>query len=255
MPHLNFSALGARPTTAVLPRRPWNGMTVLDAYCNIGGTGMGFHLAGFDVVGVDVLDQPRYPFPFLRGDAVEAIAAHGHRFDLISAGPPCQFDCTLTAGTNAAKRDRYPDLLEPTRAALESTRRPYVIEQPPGRASKRMRTDLMLCGEMFGLRVLRHRNFEAGGGLLLDQPAHVPHRGLTIGYRHGRHVTEQQGRYFQVYGNGGGKGSVTQWQDAMGIHWTDVRREIAEAIPPAYTRLIGHQAAARLGAGPAALAA
>ncbi|MFJ9441949.1 DNA methylase [Kitasatospora sp. NPDC101235] len=248
-------SLDLRPAAGWLPARRWNGLTVLDAYCNIGGAGMGFWLAGFDVVGVDILDQPRYPFPFLQGDAVDTIAAHGRRFDLISAGPPCQFDCTLTAGTNSARRDQYADLLEPTREALESTGRPYVIEQPPGRASKRMRIDLTLCGEMFGRRVLRHRNFEAGGGLLLDQPPHVPHRGLTIGYRHGRYVSPKEGRYFQVYGSGGGKGTVPEWQDAMGIHWTTVRREIAEAIPPDYTRLVGRQAAAQLGAAPAALAA
>lgn len=91
-----------------------------------------------------------------------------------------------------------------------------------------MRVDLTLCGEMFGLRVIRHRNFEAGGGLLLDQPPHVPHRGRVAGYRHGQRY---DGHYFQVYGSGGGKGSVPEWQQAMGIHWTDVRREIAEAIP------------------------
>ncbi|MFF3067151.1 DNA methylase [Kitasatospora sp. NPDC057936] len=248
-------ALGARPAAEWLPPRPWNGLTVLDAYCNIGGAGMGFWLAGFDVVGADILDQPRYPFPFLRADAVETISALGRRFDLISAGPPCQYDCTLTAGTNAHRRDRYADLLEPTRDAAESTGRPYVIEQPPGRASKRMRIDLTLCGEMFGLRVLRHRNFEAGGGLRLDQPAHIPHRGLTIGYRHGRYISPDEGRYFQVYGNGGGKGSVPEWQQAMGIHWTTDRREIAEAIPPAYTELIGQQSTARICAAAEAVAA
>ncbi|MEV6464709.1 DNA methylase [Kitasatospora sp. NPDC051702] len=247
--------LGARPAAEWLPARPWNGLTVLDAFCNIGGAGMGFWLAGFDVVGIDILDQPRYPFPFLRGDAVETITAHGHRFDLISAGPPCQFDCTLTAGTNQAHRHRYADLLDPTRDAAESTGRPYVIEQPPGRAARRMRIDLTLCGEMFGLRVLGHRNFEASSGLRLDQPPHVPHRGLTIGYRHGRYVSPDEGRYFQVYGNGGGKGTVAQWQQAMGIHWTADRREIAEAIPPAYTHLIGRQAAAWIGAAAGAVAA
>ncbi|WP_407646150.1 hypothetical protein [Actinacidiphila oryziradicis] len=50
---------------------------------------------------------------------------------------------------------------------------------------------------------------------------------------------EYSGPYFAVYGQGGGKGTVPQWQEAMGIHWTDVRREIAEAIPPAYTHHIG----------------
>ena len=229
-------------------------MTVLDAFCNIGGAGMGFHRAGFRVLGVDILDQPNYPFAFVRGDAVSFIREHGHAFDLISAGPPCQFDCTLTAGTNARHRDRYPDLLEPARDALKAAGRPYVIEQPPGRASRRMRIDLTLCGEMFGLRVIRHRNFELGGWSM-PRPAHVPHRGPTIGYRHGTYIGPEQGRYWQVYGNGGGKGTVTDWQQAMGIDWTGDRREIAEAIPPAYTHLIGRHAAVQLITGPAAMAA
>lgn len=218
-----------------LPERPWNGLTALDAFCNIGGTGMGLYLAGFNVVGVDILPQPNYPFEFVQADAIDYITTNGADFDLISAGPPCQFDCMLTAGTNQARRDQYPDLLEPTRAAIESTARPYVIEQPPGRASKRMRVDVTLCGEMFGLRVLRHRNFELGGWSM-PKPDHLPHRGRVAGMRHGEWF---EGPYFAVYGNGGGKGSVAQWQAAMGIHWTADRREIAEAIPPAYTRLLG----------------
>jgi hypothetical protein len=228
-----------------LPDRPWNGLTALDAFCNIGGSGMGLYLAGFNVVGVDIADQPNYPFEFRRADAVDFIHRYGSAFHLISAGPPCQYDCMLTAGTNQAKRHQYPDLLEPTRAALQSTGRPYIIEQPPGRASKRMRIDVTLCGEMFGRRVLRHRNFELGRWSM-QQPAHVPHRGLTIGYRHGRYVSPDEGRYFQVYGNGGGKGTVQQWQDAMGIDWTSDRRELAEAIPPAYFELLGRHAAAHL---------
>lgn len=220
-----------------LPDRPWNGLWALDAYCNIGGAGMGLHLAGYNVVGVDILDQPRYPFEFHQADAIDYIATNGADFDLISAGPPCQYDCMLTAGTNQARRSQYPDLLEPTRAAIEATGRPYVIEQPPGRASKRMRVDVTLCGEMFGLQVLRHRNFELGGWTT-PRPAHLPHRGRVAGMRHGEWFT---GPYFAVYGDGGGKGSVAQWQAAMGIAWTDVRRELAEAIPPAYTELLGRR--------------
>lgn len=218
-----------------LPARPWNGLYALDAFCNIGGAGMGLYLAGFEVVGVDILPQPNYPFEFRRGDAVEFIRRYGSAFHLISGGPPCQYDCMLTAGTNKAKRDQYPDLLEPTRNAMLSTGRPYIIEQPPGRASKRMQIDVTLCGEMFGLGVLRHRNFELGGWAT-DKPTHIPHRGRVAGMRHGQWFT---GPYFQVYGNGGGKGTVQQWQQAMGIDWTDIRRELAEAIPPAYTQWLG----------------
>nr|WP_184942885.1 DNA methylase [Kitasatospora kifunensis] len=218
-------------------------LRLLDAFCCAGGAGWGYHLAGWEVTGVDTAPQPNYPAPlrFVQGDAVEYIRAHGHEYDLIHASPPCQHDCTLTAGTNARRAVAYPDLLEPTRAALETTGRPYAIEQPPGRASRRMRVDLTLCGEQFGLAVIRHRNFELGHWTM-PQPAHQPHRGRVAGMRHGQWFT---GPYFQVYGSGGGKGTVAQWQDAMGIHWTDVRRELAEAIPPAYTQLIGEHAAAR----------
>lgn len=213
-----------------------NGLRVLAAYCGVGGCTRGYQQAGFHVTGVDIAPQPRYcGDKFIQGDAVDYIVRHGHEYDLIHAGPPCQHDCTLTAGTNAGRGFQYPDLLEPTRAALELTGRPFVIEQPPGRASKRMRVDATLCGEMFGLRVLRHRNFELGRWSM-PKPQHLKHRGRVAGMRHGQWFT---GPYFAVYGDGGGKGSVQEWQQAMGINWTDVRKEIAEAIPPAYAHRLG----------------
>ena len=138
---------------------------VLDAFrpdaggCCAGGAGMGYHLAGFEVTGVDIAPQPNYPFRFVQGDAIAYIREHGHEFDLISAGPPCQYDCMLTAGTNAALRDRTRTCLNPTREALESTGRPHIIEHRPGERRNGC-DDVTLCGEMFGLRVLRHRNFE-----------------------------------------------------------------------------------------------
>ncbi|MFC9240903.1 DNA methylase [Streptomyces decoyicus] len=209
---------------------------LLAAFCGVGGDTTGYQRAGFHVTGVDLAPQPRYVGDqFHQGDAIEFIREHGHEYDVIHAGPPCQFDCTLTAGTNAAKRSGYPDLLEPTRAALESTGRPYVIEQPPGRAAKRMRVDVTLCGEMFGLAVIRHRNFELGHWAAA-KPAHRPHRGRVAGMRHG---VWHKGPYYAVYGEGGGKGTVAQWQQAMVIDWTDVRKEIAEAIPPAYGQWLG----------------
>lgn len=208
---------------------------VLAAYSGVGGDTFGYQAAGFHVTGIDLQPQPRYcGNDFHQGDAVQFIREHGHEFDLIHAGPPCQHDCTLTAGTNAGKF-QYPDLLEPTREALESTGRPYIIEQPPGRASKRMRIDVTLCGEMFGLGVIRHRNFELGGWSTA-KPKHLPHRGRVAGMRHGQWY---EGPYYAVYGEGGGKGTVAEWQKAMGITWTDVRKEIAEAIPPAYGQWLG----------------
>ena len=205
---------------------------VLDACCGAGGAAMGYHRAGFDVVGVDIAPQPNYPFTFVQGDAVAFVRDHGHEFDLIHASWPCQHHTALTKGTNRGRT--YPDLIPAGRAAMLATGRPFVIENVPGSTVRR---DLTLCGEMFGLDVIRHRYFETEG-FTLDQPAHLPHRGRVAGMRHGAWYS---GPYFAVYGEGGGKGTVPQWQTAMGIDWTDVRREIAEAIPPAYTQHIAER--------------
>lgn len=108
------------------------------------------------------------------------------------------------------------------------------MEQPNGRAP--VRRDLSLCGEMFGLGVLRHRVFELGGDWTVPQLAHPKHRGYVRGYRHGVY---RDGPYVAAYGSGGGKATVTEMQHGMGITWTSVREELTEAIPPAYTQFIG----------------
>ena len=210
-------------------------MRVLDLYCGVGGASSGYARAGFTVVGVDIADQPDYPFGFYGGDAIEVVRSIGGSFDFIHASPPCQRYTAITKGTNRRMMRKYPDLMGPTREALEAVGVPYVIENPAARA------DVVLCGETFGLRVIRHRNFELGGWRA-EEPEHAPHRGKVIGMRHGVRITEETGGYYYaVYGAGGYKGTVPQWQDAMGIKWTDNRKSIAEAIPPAYTEYIGQQ--------------
>lgn len=204
---------------------------LLDLYCGAGGAARGYQQAGFHVTGVDLHPQPNYAGDlFVQADAVEFVKEHGHEFDAIHASPPCQAGCTLTAGTNQGRE--YPQLIPQTREALDASGLPYVIENVPGAPVRR---DLMLCGEMFGLAVIRHRYFELSGWTML-QPAHLKHRGRVAGMRHGEWF---EGPYFAVYGEGGGKGTVPQWQKAMGMDWTDVRKEIAEAIPPAYTEYLG----------------
>lgn len=96
---------------------------------------------------------------------------------------------------------------------------------------------MVLCGEMFGLGVIRHRYFELGGWSA-PAPAHIKHRGKVRGWRH---RVYSDGPYFQVYGDGGKKGTVKEWQTAMGIDWTSHRKSIAEAIPPSYSQYIGEQ--------------
>ncbi|MFD3427816.1 DNA cytosine methyltransferase [Nocardia fluminea] len=214
-------------------RRP----RLLDLFCCAGGAATGYRRAGFDVVGVDIEPQPNYPFEFHRADALEFLARHGHEFDAVHASPPCQASCTLTAGTNQGRE--YPQLIPNTQEALARLNVPTVIENVQGST---LRRDLTLCGEMFGLGVIRHRYFELGGWSM-PQPAHVPHRGRVAGYRHGKRF---DGPYVAVYGQGGGKGTVRQWQSAMGIDWTSDRIELAEAIPPAYTEFLGRQLIAEL---------
>ncbi|MEV4161439.1 hypothetical protein [Nonomuraea dietziae] len=223
------------------PEREPNGLRLLDLFCCAGGASMGYHLAGFDVTGVDIVPQPNYPLRFHQSDAIAFVRENGRDFDVIGACPPCQADCTLSAGTNQG-RGAHRSLLAETREALLSTGRPWIIENPVGRA--RMRRDLLLCGLMFpGLKVFRHRQFELHG-LTVPQPAHPGHAGHRVrGWRHGRF---HEGDMVAVYGEGGGKGSITEWQSAMGIGWTDIRRELAEAIPPAYSHLIGRAATACL---------
>jgi len=213
-----------------------NRLRLLDLFCGAGGASVGYHRAGFDVVGVDINPQPDYPFEFHQADAL-TFPLDG--FDAIHASPPCQASSALTKGTNQGRE--YPQLIPATRWRLlvESAGTPYVIENVQGADIRR---DVTLCGEMFGLGVIRHRYFEVDE-FRCDAPTHRPHRGRVRGWRHGEFY---EGPYLAVYGEGGGKGSVAEWQQAMGIDWTDDRKAIAEAIPPAYTEFIGAQLLAHL---------
>lgn len=216
---------------------------LLDLFCGAGGAAVGYHRAGFDVVGVDKDPQPDYPFAYYRHDAIAFLKQavmrpdvpnpwwSWHNLAAIHASPPCQASCNLTKGTNAGRV--YPQLIPKTRELLQAIGLPYVVENVQGAAVRR---DLTLCGEMFGLDVIRHRYFECS--FPVAKPTHVKHRGRVSGMRHG---VWYEGPYFAVYGDGGGKGSVAQWQQAMGIGWTDNRKSIAEAIPPAYTEYVGAQ--------------
>lgn len=217
------------------------GVKVLDLFCGAGGAGMGYHLAGFDVVGVDINPQPDYPFEFIQDDALAVLANSSlirSMFDAVHASPPCQASSALTKGTNQGRQ--YQQLIPQTRELLAATGLPTVLENVQG---AKIRRDLTLCGEMFSLDVIRHRYFEING-FDATQPEHVTHRGRVRGWRHG---TYYNGPYLAVYGAGGGKGSVEEWQAAMDITWTWDRKSIAEAIPPAYSEFVGQQLIEQIG--------
>lgn len=212
---------------------------LLDLFCGAGGASMGYYQAGFDVIGVDINPQPDYPFQFVQGDALDVLRQiirsggmfAGYLFDGAHASPPCQWSCNLTKGTNAGRQ--YINLIPQTRELLAGTGLPSVIENVQG---SDLRRDLTLCGEMFGLGVIRHRYFECS--FPVDQPEHIKHRGRVRGWRHGKYF---DGPYVAVYGKGGGKASVSEAQEAMGIDWTNNLVSINEAIPPSYSECVGQQ--------------
>ncbi|AVH97282.1 SAM-dependent methyltransferase [Streptomyces sp. WAC00288] len=206
------------------PRRP----LLLDAFCCQGGAAAGYAAAGFDVVGVDLAPQPRYPYRFIQAEAIAFIREHGHRFAFIHASPPCQHD----SACQRLQGNTYPDLIAPTREALESTGRPWVIENVGGAVPK-LGQPVMLCGAMFSLETYRHRYFETGGWTLTppDHPAH-----LVPQAKMGRPVPP--GHYGQFVGN---FSSVDHARRVMGVPWMN-RDGIREYIPPAYTRHVGTHA-------------
>lgn len=207
-------------------------MRLLDLCCGVGAVSVGYARAGWEVVGVDIDPQPDYPFEFYQMDALKVLQGDLRGIDAVHMSWPCQGYCTLTKGTNVRMNLDHPRLIEPGRELAEATGLPYVMENVDAAP---LRRDVVLCGEMFNLKVLRHRVFELGGWSM-PQPVHKPHRGLVRGYGRGGY---QKGYYYPVYGNGGGKGTTAEWRMAMGIDWTWNRQSIAEAVPPAYTELIG----------------
>jgi hypothetical protein len=213
---------------------------LLDLCARAGGASVGYQRAGFDVTAVDIVDRSDVnPAPFRVADALAVLRELDwvRTFDLIHMSWPCQASTTLTKGTNAGRH--YENLIPAGRELAKLTGVPFVLENVQGSA---LRRDVTLCGEMFGLGVIRHRYFEVHG-LTVSQPAHVPHRGRVRGWRHGVY---HDGPYLAVYGEGGGKGSVPEWQQAMGIDWMHDRVDLAESIPPAYTQWLGSQVISQL---------
>ena len=203
---------------------------LLDLFSGAGGVAMGYSRAGFDVVGVDVRRQSRYPFEFVQGDALNP-PFNLSDFDAIHASPPCQ---GYSVTRNFTTRTEYPDLLAATRELLMASGRPWVIENVPGAP---MRADFKLCGCMFGLKRLRRvRWFEASWCPLhlVGWHQHQPDV-ITVA---GHDVPSHQRKF-------GRSVTLEERKDAMGIDWMG-RDELGQAIPPAYTEFIGKQLIAAL---------
>lgn len=220
------------PATPRTPRTPprtttqgGKGWRLLDLFCGAGGCAVGYHRAGFEVVGVDLYPQPRYPFAFVQADALEYLELFGHDFDTIHASPPCQ-------GYSAALRHLAhgkPKLLVQVRAGLVAAGKPYVIENVEGAPLAR---PIVVCGTGLGLRVQRHRLFECS----------FPAEGT--GCDHGIKTINPHRASSRTHL---GFSPELQWREAMGVGWM-TKAEARQAIPPAYTEFVGRQLLAALSA-------
>lgn len=144
-------------------------------------------------------------------------------YDAYWASPLCQ---GYSVTQNIWQRD-YPLLIEPIRARLQRTGKPWIIENVVGAPLD----GVTLCGVMFGLRVQRHRVFESN--CLLLQPPHMPHRGACA-------PTGRPPRGYEYMTVAGHFSDVAWARQCMGIDWM-TREELAEAIPPAYSAYLGAQ--------------
>lgn len=205
-------------------------MRILDLFCGAGGAAAGYHRAGFDVVGVDISPQPRYPYKFYQADALEFLEKDmkvasmlrvQQPWDAIHASPPCQSYSRSMKHLAAPQ----PMLIEPLRELLERTHLPYVIENVEGAP---LNDPLMLCGSMFGYDVWRHRLFETNFPV------------TPLEHRHQRypmnpHNVDGRRRMRERYGTA----AESFWaREGMGIGWM-TQAEAREAIPPYYTTYVG----------------
>ena len=143
---------------------------LLDLFCGAGGAAMGYHRAGFEVVGVDIKPQPHYPFEFHQADAL-TYPLDGS--DAYHASPPCQ-GYSIMRHLPWLKNKEYPLLISPIRERLSSTCKPYVIENVVGAQKIAKMQAGWLCGGMFGLNFYRHRLFETT--FFWFQPGHPKHQ-------------------------------------------------------------------------------
>ncbi len=202
---------------------------LLDLFCGAGGCSFGYAQAGFEVVGVDIMPQPHYPYEFHQADAMMYPLAG---FDVIHASPVCK----AYTNCNLSPKELYERLIGKIRVRLQATSKPYVIENVMG-AKHDLRANLMLCASMFNLPMERHRLFESN--IFLYPPRTCQHAIATIGV-YGHSIWD-----FSLPGTSRKDGrtrpdsvSADIGREAMGIDWMN-KTELAQAIPPAYTEWIG----------------
>lgn len=217
-----------------------SGIVLYDLCCKAGGCSVGYYRAAkalgkkITIVGVDIEPQPNYPYDFVLGDAVEFLK-HNQNCTHIHASPPCQ-EYTKATANQRKQGKKYTDITEPMSKLMYETGKPGVMEnvmQAP------IRPDIILRGDVFGLKVIRKRKFELINWWMM-QPEFPRLRGKV-----------KDGDFVSVFGNANlqkdckrlkgfeDQTIIASWKHAMGIDWMSKDYELSNAIPPAYTEYIG----------------
>lgn len=220
---------------------------LLDLFACAGGAGSGYEAAGFEVFSVDLKPSRRNPHPGLAYDVLALPVEFLQMFDAVHASPPCQ---GLTEMNN--DKSRHLNLIPQTRALLEASGLPYVIENVRG-AWQELRDPVSLFGTMFGCGLTtstgqrfvlsRERLFETNWPLVA--PADPGPQGLPVANVYGGHLRARSGEYRTGKGTGRtvdfpGEDRPALARELMGMPWASMG-EISEAVPPAYTREVGRQ--------------
>lgn len=205
---------------------------LLDLCCAQGGASAGYAQAGFDVTGVDIKRQRRYPFTFHQADAVEFVKEHGHEYQVIAASPPCQ----AWSHCQRIRDNEHPDLIATVREVLVASGKPFIIENVED-ARPVMVDPILICGAAFGLNTYRHRLFESNVDLVA--PEHPVHTRSVV--KMGRAL--EPGDQYHAVGNFIG---VDYVREDMQVPWMS-RNGIREAVPPSYTEFLGRQLMEALG--------
>jgi DNA (cytosine-5)-methyltransferase 1 len=218
---------------------------LLDLFCGGGGCSVGYERAGFDVVGVDAVDQPYYPFEFIRADAM-TFPLDG--FDVVHASPPCQ----AYSITRHAHQVEHPDLVPAMLDRLRAWGGEWIVENVVGAP---LPDAVTLCGSMFDMQtwdhyigqmvqLKRHRLFQSSALLLAPGPCrHV--KGMRVGGVYGGAWSKNRSLDPTIKRTGGYAPPDDVQRELMGIDWMP-RRYLNQAIPPRYTEHLGRQLLAAL---------
>ena len=215
---------------------------LLDCYCCEGGAAKGYNDAGFEVVGIDIVDRVNYPYQFIKGDVLELLKDKElvEQFDVIHASPPCQHYSRLKYLNDdiEAWEKKHVDLINPTRELLCKIGKPYVIENVVGAP---LICPIKLSGSQFkGMYTQRPRLFESN--VFIQRPIEpvkklgtsrlgtISETGAVsiCGRQPLQGLNEEQTKLYYMIALGGD----CQWMSLEGL---------TQCIPPCYTEFIGKQ--------------